>query len=128
MMKQPVLISLLLLHLLGNTEFCQLLSLPKLIEHYRAHKLWNPKASFASFVSAHYLGTDGIDGDNDQDRELPFMHVYHHTSLISTAPPVICSAEPGRTPAILRTFKIRDHVNLPPAYLGSLLRPPRMVV
>lgn len=128
MMKQPVLISLLLLHLLGNTELCQLLSVPKLFEHFRTHKLWNPKASFVTFVSAHYLGTDGIDGDNDQDRELPFMHVFHQTSLISTAPPVICSAEPGRIPAELRTFKIRNNVNLSPAYVGSLLRPPQMVV
>lgn len=126
-MKKPILISLLLLHLMGNTELCQLISVPKLIEHYKTHRLWNPHASFASFVYAHYLGSDGIDGDDRQDSELPFLHVYHPTALVSTAPPNVCSAEPVRTTADSKTFKIRDHAHLPPAYVGSLLRPPRMV-
>jgi hypothetical protein len=126
-MKKPILISLLLLHLMGNTELCQLISVPKLFEHFHTHRLWNPDASFISFVSSHYLGTDGIDGDDNQDRELPFMHFYHQTSVVSTAPPTVCSTEPGRTPAALRTFKIIDHAHLLPAYVGSLLRPPRMV-
>lgn len=82
-MKKPVLISFLLLHLLGNTELCQLISLPRIFEHYRLHRLWNPEASFASFVSTHYLGTDGREGDDLQDKELPFMHIVHPTHLIT---------------------------------------------
>lgn len=126
-MRKPVLISLILLHLLGNTELCQLISIPKMFEHYRLHRLWNPEASFASFVSTHYLDTDGIDGDDQQDKELPFMHVFHPTSLISTAPPTVCSAEPKRTLAEVRTFKIGQPVNLLSAFVDTLLQPPRMV-
>ena len=126
-MKKPVLISLLLLHLLGNTELCQLISLPKIFEHYRLHRLWNPEASFASFVRAHYLDTDGIEGDDLQDKELPFMHIVHPTPLISTAPPHVCSAEPRRTPAEISTFKIRELVHLLSDYADTLLQPPRMV-
>ena len=125
-MKNVLLISLLLTHLLGNTELCQLLRVPKIFEHYQEHQLWNTDASFLGFITMHYMGKDGIDGDEDQDKELPFMHILHQTPLVSTAPPTVCSAVPKRINAELKTFTIRDNFNVRPVYTGTLLRPPRM--
>lgn len=125
-MKNVLLISLLLIHLLGNTELCQLLRVPKIFEHYQEHQLWNANASFLGFITMHYLGNDGIDGDEDQDKELPFMHILHQTTLVSTAPPHVCSAVLKRINAELKTFTIRDNFNVRPVYTVTLLRPPRM--
>lgn len=127
MMKKPLVTALLLLHMVGNTELCQLISVPKLFEHFRIHQQWNPRASFADFIEMHYLGTDGIDGDDPMDHELPFMHFDHQTVLVATAPPHVCSALDQQEFAEDQTFQICKYDELMPAYVGSLLRPPRMV-
>ncbi|MCA6454049.1 MAG: hypothetical protein IM582_12795 [Chitinophagaceae bacterium] len=74
-MRNTLLISLLLIHVLGNTELRQLLSLPKILEHYRLHQLMDPQEGFISYICEHYGGYDGTEGDDTQDRELPFKNV-----------------------------------------------------
>ncbi len=127
-MRNPLLISLLLIHILGNTELRQLLSLPKILEHYRLHQLMDPKESFTSYLCEHYGGYDGTEGDDTQDHELPFKKVFHPGSLTATTPPFIdlLTTEYHLLEGAVFPTPIPEPV--PSPYPNTLLRPPcRMI-
>jgi len=92
-MPKFLLIILVSIHLLGNTEVSQLFKIPKLITHYFEHCRLNPAISFIQFLNMHYGGSDGADADNEKDNQLP-CHNFHHNTLT-----VIC-------------FKIQDPPSL----------------
>lgn len=125
-MKNPILIVLLFTHIMGNTEFSHLLSLPKLVTHYQEHKQWNNQTSFISFITKHYLGNDGIDGDDKQDKDLPFRHYVNVFQYLSAAPPSICSVLKLPPISSFKTFPHLKQNRLLPVYATALLRPPRM--
>lgn len=123
-MRNTMLISLLLIHILGNTELRQLLCLPKILEHYRLHQLMDPRESFTSYLSEHYGGYDGTEGDDTQDRELPFKNVFHQGSFSATIPPVVyfITSEYHLLDGVVFPSSIPEPV--PSPYKNSLLRPP----
>lgn len=57
------------LHLLANTELCQLAKLPVLVSHFKEHKALYGEISFTDFLQMHYF--NGAPHDNT-DLELPF--------------------------------------------------------
>lgn len=124
-MRRWVVISLLALHILGNTEMCQLISVPRIFEHFHLHQLMNPKTGFMEFIAEHYFGDDGIRSDDFKDRELPFMHFSNQTSLVATTPPQASSLHrPGTAIDKLQKLPV-DISFFMPGYKGALLRPPR---
>ncbi|MBI2283396.1 MAG: hypothetical protein HYU71_06800 [Bacteroidetes bacterium] len=123
-MRNTLLIALLLIHILGNTELRQLLSLSKILEHYRLHQIMDPREGFVSYICEHYGGYDGTEGDDMQDRELPFKNFFQQGTLTATRPPFIYfvtteyhllegAVFPGFIPG-----------PVPSPYKNALLRPP----
>ena len=80
-------ILMMCLHLLGNTEMYQLLAVPKVFAHFQIHQLMNPDKGFFSFIAEHYMGDDGIVADDSQDHELPFLHVSVQNLVHAVTPP-----------------------------------------
>lgn len=123
-MRKPLLISMLLLHILGNTELCQLLSMHKIYQHYQLHLLMNPREGFVDYISEHYLGDDGITADDALDHELPFKNLIHQSNLPATPPPMVFSTT--RHSSLLNSIPFPS--GMPEAilspYKDSLLRPP----
>lgn len=76
-MRRYFAISLLVVQLLGYTEFGQLLSLPKIVEHYKWHHHLDPSIGFVTFMIQHYIGDDGMSSDNKEDNNLPFKQLHH---------------------------------------------------
>lgn len=71
-MKRIIAISLITCFLVSTTELCQLLKLPKLIEHFAQHREQNSDLSFQAFLNLHYLIDHGKDADYQEDMQLPF--------------------------------------------------------
>lgn len=123
-MRKTLLISLLLIHILGNTELRQLLSLPKILEHYRLHQLMDPREGFVSYISEHYGGYDGTEGDDTQDSELPFKNVFSQVSLTAITPPLIyfITSEYHLLEGTVFPTPVPESVPFP--YKNAPLRPP----
>lgn len=81
-MKKLLAILILGVYLLSSTELYQLMKLPFLVEHFITHKEKNKDLSFYNFLSMHYDNEDVNDGDQDQDRKLPFKS--HQNFTLST--------------------------------------------
>lgn len=75
-------ISLLAVQLLGNTEFGQLLNLPKMVEHYKWHHQLDPSIGFVKFIVQHYISDDGMNTDNKEDNNLPFKQLHRPVSSL----------------------------------------------
>lgn len=76
-MRRYFAILLLAVQLMGYTEFGQLLSLPKIVEHYKWHHQLDPSIGFVTFLAQHYIGDDGMSSDNTEDNNLPFKQLHH---------------------------------------------------
>jgi len=77
-MRKTLAITLIAIHLLGNTEAAQLFKLPTLISHYFQHRQLDPSVTFIDFLAMHYVGDDGTPADDDIDNQLPYHHVDNH--------------------------------------------------
>lgn len=77
-MRKTLAITLIAIHLFGNTEASQLLKLPKLISHYFQHRHLDPSVTFIDFLAMHYGGDDGTSADDDIDKQLPYRQVDNH--------------------------------------------------
>lgn len=124
-MKKAAAIFFLLIFMLGNTAFGQLLKLPHLLEHFNTHRHENPGISFAGFLFLHYLADDGNPNDNAAEEQLPFKNV---------SPSIYSSFTAGsQQPYILRQPVMRQIIFFPAwqvsfynlQSLSSLFRPPR---
>ena len=82
-MKKFITISLISLYLLGATEAYQLLKVPYLVEHYKAHKQFNHELSFSKFIDMHYFTNQTYDSDYQQDMQLPFKSSNRTISLLN---------------------------------------------
>ena len=76
-MRRYFALFLLAVQLFGYTEFGQLLSLPKIVEHYKWHHQLDPSIGFVTFLVQHYIGDDGMSSDNTEDNNLPFKQLHH---------------------------------------------------
>ena len=87
-MRKALVISFVIIHLLGNTEFGQILRWPELFSHYFQHSQLNPEISFFEFITVHYAGDDGTDADNDIDSKLPCRDLTHSSIAVAFSPMV----------------------------------------
>lgn len=55
-----------------NTELCQLMKLPVLVQHYREHRHMDKGISFFAYLHMHYVTDHANDPDHDRDMQLPF--------------------------------------------------------
>jgi hypothetical protein len=65
-------LSFLTIYLFSTTQFCELLKMPILIEHYQEHKQENQALSLLGFLEMHYAHGNPKDADYDKDMKLPF--------------------------------------------------------
>ena len=125
-MRVTLIITLMTVHLFGNTELAQLLRLPKLVSHYFQHKRSDHSLTFAAFLNMHYGGDDGTSKDDDIDRQLPYHHTDHHC-LFGTYYPLdqyaldIKETEPGSD---YSDQLILDNLS---KHISLILQPPRTV-
>lgn len=68
-LQKLVCILFLSVHLLTNTELCQLVKMPVLISHYKEHKVLYKNISFFGFIKMHYFNGGPHDAT---DMKLPF--------------------------------------------------------
>lgn len=125
-MRKMLAISLISLHLFGNTELAQLLNLPELIRHYLQHQHQNHSLGFLSFLFQHYCGDDGTKADDNEDAQLPF-HNFHHACLtINNIAPLLLDQE-FEHPSFQdpRDYSNQLKENLSFMQLEVVLQPPR---
>ncbi len=123
--KKILFITLLSVHLLGNTDFIQVFRLPMLLVHYQNHLKENNRLDLIYFLSSHYSSQgDGISSDDKEEKEMPFMQNNQRSINISLVnlsdlflvPPAFKYLNTKHT--IFQQFYISDIHTL------SLLRPP----
>lgn len=71
-MKKFLSIVILFSYLSSYTEFREFLKLPILLEHYSEHNSKDSNLSFSEFLCMHYTHAHEADGDDEQDKNLPF--------------------------------------------------------
>lgn len=78
-MRKTLVIILVGIHLVGNTEVGQLLRAPELISHFFQHHRQDRDISFMEFIAMHYWSDDGTTADDDIDSKLPCRDISHNT-------------------------------------------------
>lgn len=126
-MKKSLAISFLLIFLIANTAFGQLLKLPTLIHHYLEHVEWD-NYSFVEFLTEHYAKEiDHPDDIHNDHQKLPLKAIdHHHGSLITTAPK--CSMPSVDVFVQLKGVQnpICRQLNIVNSYLNCIWQPPRI--
>lgn len=124
-MRKILIISLLSIKLLGNTEFGQLLRIPELLSHFFQHHRVNPEISFLEFLQMHYGGNDGTSADDAFDRQLPCHDVNHLQNFFVQFSPMI-----PETPSFVmekpepQRFRHSNAQDVFPKHVFPLLHPP----
>jgi hypothetical protein len=124
-MQKPLVIALLVIHFLGNTEMGQLIKLPSLLRHYHQHCQANHHLSFTTFLSQHYTGNSDGTADDNEEQQMPF-HNLHNTAITATI-----YVFPSFTITTIEKPAIKiQHVAASPVYhaqefLLKILQPPR---
>jgi hypothetical protein len=124
-MKDLISISLIIIYLLGNTEFGQIFNLPALLQHYEKDHTANNKISFVKFLVMHYCTDDGTTADDEQDSKLPFKQIHLFSFVFFTAPTEQILTTENFYPIFKRKNNRFTDQNLTDVYLKSLLQPPR---
>ncbi|HMT73631.1 MAG TPA: hypothetical protein PKA77_06170 [Chitinophagaceae bacterium] len=124
-MRKALIISFAIIHLLGNTEFGQILRWPELFSHFFQHSQLNPEINFFEFIAVHYAGDDGTDADNDIDSKLPCRDLNHSSITVAFSPmvrPLIIE-----NPLAANTVKKLSCCifSIPSGFEYSILQPPR---
>lgn len=124
-MQKPLVIALLVIHFLGNTEMGQLIKLPSLLRHYQQHCRLNSHLCFIDFLAIHYGGNSDGTADDNEENQMP-CHNTHNTAISATiyTPPVIV------TTTIEKSEIISEYFESAPVYhtqefLLKILQPPR---
>lgn len=124
-MRRFIAISFLSLLLLTNTELCQLLKFPVLIEHYQEHKAMYKGISFFDFLSMHYFNENPKDADYHRDMQLPFKAVENHTN-VSVFIPSVQSFELDKIfNSIKQSFVPQNKDFYYSSYLNNIWQPPK---
>ena len=123
-MKKLLVITLLSLHLFGNTEFYQVFQVRQLLVHYY-HHLQVSQVSFGEFLAVHYGSGDNIQTDDAEEREMPFLQIHQHAYSYAVLP------QAEKLPA--NTTCLNKQVSSLPLFIifysfdfrGSPFKPPR---
>ncbi|CAL1519827.1 hypothetical protein [Chitinophaga sp. MM2321] len=124
-MKKGSAYILLLLFILHNTTFDQLLKLPALVTHYHDHQQRNRDISVMDYLCMHYWGEDN-DNDDEQDRQLPYKNVDFSTIQLSYIPlaKVITIRQQEHRSLDIHYPVLKDNYFPEPA-MRALFRPPK---
>ncbi|MCW3467278.1 hypothetical protein [Chitinophaga nivalis] len=117
---------LLLLFVLHNAAFNQLLKIPLLFSHFLYHQQLNRDISVTEFLCMHYWGEDMDDNDEEQDNKLPFKQVDAHTihqTFIPLAKAVTIRLQECKN--IVMDYPIQKDSYLPDPALSVLIQPPQ---
>jgi hypothetical protein len=127
-MRKPLLITLVIIHLLGNTELGELLKIPRLVSHYLQHHYNDPNIGFIDFITMHYVnGDDGTSADDWEDQQLPCHNTKQQHSFAQTLSPALRLHEINmKQPVQLKVFGIRAEDGYPSGYASLILQPPRV--
>lgn len=124
-MRKALIISFAFIHLLGNTEFGQILRWPELFSHYFQHSRLNPEMSFLEFISMHYSGDDGTNADNDIDNKLPCRDIGHNSLALAFSPMVRTIAIENLPLTNSENKFFYSAISVPAGFEHSILQPPR---
>lgn len=122
-MRKVLVILLISLHLLGNTELSQLFKLPELIQHYQKTAMQDKSINFFDFVAMHYCGNDGDPFDDTEDGKLPFMSV-HHIETIALVNEISSEYPSPLQPYSGKELNVYQSTSELTGFKNSLLRPP----
>ncbi|WP_158637284.1 hypothetical protein [Lacibacter cauensis] len=114
--------------LLGYTEFGQLLSLPKMAEHYKWHHQLNPSIGFVTFLVQHYIGDDGMSSDNTEDNNLPFKHLHHPVTAQVIIPQPLASFKSNQFFVDLERIAVPYSSSTLAGHLYAIHQPPDVAV
>lgn len=125
-MRKILIIAMISIHLVGNTEVGQLLKLPHLVHHFLQHHHLDPSLSFFEFMAMHYNGDDGTTADDDYDSQLPY-HSVNHTSITAVYAPMI-KEMPSFEIISVGNYTYSSHLlkDIPFRHVSTLLQPPRV--
>lgn len=123
-MKKVLFIFLLTVHLQGNTDIVQFLHLPMLIVHYQHHLKNNSTLNLVDFLCLHYGPGDGISSDNQEEKQMPFMHIKNKSlNIVIVSLPNLSLLPPLFDP-LNTDYAEYFQSYIPSVYSPSLLRPP----
>jgi len=126
-MRKILAISLISLHLFGNTELAQVFNVPDLLRHYHEHQREEHGISFFSFLVEHYSSNHAASNDH-QHTKLPF-HNFHHACITISATAVVnfnTEIEHPEFPTASEFSHFRNS-SVPDAKTEVILQPPRSV-
>lgn len=124
-MKKILFITLLSVHLLGNTDLIQLVRLPMLLVHYQNHLKENNRLDLIYFLSSHYsLEGDGISSDDKEEKQMPFMQNNQRIINITLVNLSDLSLIPPSVKYLITKHTIFQQFYISDIHTLSLLRPP----
>jgi hypothetical protein len=124
-MRRIILLTLMSIYLLGNTDIIQLIKLPMIFVHYQNHLNDNGKLDFVYFLTSHYdAAGDGVESDNTEESQLPFMHLNTNVSIIASLSLSKLILIPPFFNSINTKYAEYTVSHTPDVYTISLLRPP----
>jgi hypothetical protein len=123
--KKILFITLLSVHLLGNTDLIQLIRLPMLLVHYQNHLKDNNRLDLIYFLNSHYSSEgDGISSDDKEEKEMPFMQNNQRSITISLVNLTDLSLLPPSVNQINTKHTVFQQFYISDIHTLSLLRPP----
>lgn len=123
--KKILFITLLSVHLLGNTDLIQLIRLPMLLVHYQNHLKDNNRLDLIYFLNSHYSSEgDGISSDDKEEKEMPFMQNNQRSITISLVNLTDLSLLPPSVNQINTKHTVFQQFYISDSHTLSLLRPP----
>ena len=124
-MRNTLLITMITVHLSGNTEIGQLLRVPQLVSHFFQHQRQNESIDFFEFTAMHYGGDDGTTADDDIDNQLPCHNVTHSTIAHVFFPMVTDIPASGLYLPVPSERTDRHVAGISSAHVWQFLQPPR---
>ena len=123
-MKKVMTLLLLGVYLFSNVEFCQLLKMPLLVEHYHEF-VANGEGDLLDFLVHHYGGHE-MDSDWDTDMKLPFMKLAADHSIAFYVPRFSLEIPSPTTEPIAALRACGKTQQFLPSYFANILQPPRL--
>jgi hypothetical protein len=122
-----VAIFFLLLILIANTLFGELLRLPRLIHHYNEHVIWDNNTSFLDFMAVHYAAEINHPDDEHGDHQrLPLKSVDHSIlQVVSIEPYAGFSLSRPPFAYVEKQKALQPRQFHSSAYLDNIWQPPR---
>jgi hypothetical protein len=124
-MRRVFFLTLMSIYLIGNSDIIQLIRLPMIFVHYQNHLKDNSKLDFLYFITSHYdTAGDGVDSDNTEESQLPFMHLNSNISTIAFLSLSKLTLIAPVFNSINTKYAEYTQYYTPDVYSLSLLRPP----